>query len=67
MGEAWRPQALLREDVEGHVGGGRASRIADTVGIGPRRLQEWRAQGSGNCRIGGRTALEIAGWTDIQS
>ena len=55
-GGARRPQGLLRGDVEGHVGGGRATGIADTRGIRPRRLQDWGAHGPGDCRIGGHKA-----------
>ena len=49
-GGARRPRGLLRGDVEGCVGGGRAPRIAVTGGIRPRRLQDWGANGPGDCR-----------------
>ena len=66
-GGARRPKGPLRGDVEGHVGGGRASRRAETRGIRPHRLQDWGAHGPGDCRIGGHKATEVAGPTDTES
>ena len=54
-------------DMERHVGSERALGIADTGGIQPWRLQDWRAHGHEDCRIRGQKALEIAGRTDIES
>ena len=40
----------------GGCGGWESLGIADTGGIWPRRLQDWRAHGPGDCRIGGHKA-----------
>ena len=66
-GGARRLSGLLRGGVEGCVGGGRTTGIADTGGMRPMRLQDWGAHGPGGCRIGGHRASEVVGPTDIES
>ena len=58
-GGARRPQGLLRGDVEGHVGGRRAAGIADTGGIRPQRLQDWRATAPEIAGLGGRRPCRL--------